>query len=159
MMYLKSCAGEAKSGTKRRKAWITAAVAVICVAALTACGSAAETVDLTGDWVLDGAYTSEANGGLDLRELYGSALSHYGATLRVSADGSIGYYIGVFEGKGTWQEDKESGICTAELIVYPEQTKETLAFYGTQENADGSEHLALDFGEYVLYWVRADAEQ
>lgn len=144
----------------RGQVWVAVLSAVI-VMTLAACGSdlseKTAAADLTGEWVLDGAYTEEVND-VSLRELYGSALSHYGATLRVSADGSIGYYIGVFEGKGTWQEDEESGRYTAELIVYPEQTKEMLTFYGTQENADGSEHLALDFGEYVLYWVRADAE-
>ncbi len=142
----------------KRKAWIAVLTAVI-VTVLAACGGApAENeVKLTGEWVLDGARTEEENG-VSLRELYGSALSHYGASLRVGEDGSIGYYIGVFEGQGTWQADEEPGHYTAELVVYPEETKETLTFYGSREGESGTEYLVLEFSEYVLCWVRAGAE-
>ncbi len=151
--------GRHGAALKRMKAGIVA-MAVILAAVLTACGGdpAAESVELTGEWILDGAYTTEANGGLDLRQLYGSALSAYGAFLRVNADGGIEYDIGVFSGRGTWQEDGEDGQYTAELVVSPEEYRETLTFFSFRESQSDREYLALNFGAYVLYWVRVDAE-
>lgn len=116
------------------------------------------TMELLGKWVLDGAYTENANSGLSLRSLFGSALGDYGAELQLSADGSIEYYIGVLTGKGTWHADGDTGRYIAELVVHPDERNETLIFHGFRESPDSKHYLVLNYGDYALYWTQSDTD-
>ena len=117
-----------------------------------------DSMGLLGKWVLDGAYTENANSGLSLRSLFGSALGDYGASLQLSADGSIEYYIGVLTGKGTWHADGDTGRYIAELVVHPDERNETLIFHGFRESPDSKHYLVLNYGDYALYWTQSDTD-
>ena len=113
-----------------------------------------DSMGLLGKWVLDGSYTENANNGLSLRNLFGTALGDYGASLLVNADGSIEYYIGVLSGKGTWRTDGDTGRYVADFVVYPDEIDEALTFYEFSESPDSVNYLVLDYGDYLLYWTK-----
>ena len=109
------------------------------------------------EWELDVSYTEAANGGISLRDVFGTALGDYGAGLRLSGDGSIEYHIGVLSASGTWHEDGDTGRYTAELTVYPDERQETLSFHEFREIPEDEPWLLLYYEDYVLYWKQTEA--
>ena len=143
----------------------TLLAALLCLS-MTACGNGAEvgeslsgesstaedtakSIELTGPWHLD----SEKNDLTAFADRF-PGYAEWGASMELTGDGQMSWYIGAAGGHGTYA--REDDLLHAALVGDMEQKEMPMDFHITVENEEAV--LEMDYEDMTIYWVYGDQE-